>query len=150
MPTATLPAHLSDILNLRAGGSPSATQLWTTAISHLHASKLASEKETLFAKEARLPRHLEDLAAFLGKGERTNAKADQLIHCADESIHPLADWLEALSVFRHWLRRSGRHTQIESALGYLECCDASVDSAPGLTDLPATVQTMLETYGYDG
>lgn len=73
-----------------------------------------------------------------------------LIHCADESVHPLADWLEALSIFRQWLRLNGRHTQIESALGYLECCDASVYSAPGLTNLPATVQTMLETYSYDG
>ena len=150
MPTDTLPPHLTEKLHQRAAGSPSATNLWSGALTRLHKCTLAHPKEDLFAREARNPRHLEDLAAFLGSGEVANRRADQLLRCADESDHAVGDWLEALSVFRQWLRQRGDRTPMEGALGYLECCDASVNSAPGLTDLPGTVQTMLETYGFDG
>lgn len=82
--------------------------------------------------------------------EATPADYEVLTSTIDESDYGLADWLEALISFEHWLQaRAVPHRPFSSIIGYIHCCtlmNAKLVITPYLNII---VNKALIDYGFD-
>ncbi len=82
--------------------------------------------------------------------EATQADYEELSSAIDESDYGLADWLEALISFEHWLQaRAVLHRPFSSIIGYIHCCtlmNAKLVITPSLNII---VNKALIDYGFD-
>lgn len=90
------------------------------------------------------------LALFLARDPDPAAVVLEFLAEVDESGESLKDWLAAFGVFADFIKGTAHHPSFSSAKGYLHCCESLVASGPRYESFPLAVQTMLETYGYEG
>ena len=74
---------------------------------------------------------------------------DRLASGIDESMFPVAEWSEALSVFFQEVSHS-RIPNLQSAVGYIICCAESQASLPVRPCLGEVVEEMLQEFGFEG
>lgn len=73
-----------------------------------------------------------------------------LLEAVDDSDYSLADWVEALDAFVHWLEQRGESRRPwQGMLGYIHCC-AAMATAPGigLANLKVIVNQTLIEFGF--
>lgn len=90
------------------------------------------------------------LALFLSREPDPADSIERFLSGIEESGESLEEWLAAFDVFAHWLRGTAHRPSLTDAAGYLHCCEAVIDSGVRYETFPMAVQTMLETYGYEG
>ncbi|NDV60882.1 hypothetical protein G0Q06_00280 [Puniceicoccales bacterium CK1056] len=90
------------------------------------------------------------LALFLSREPDEAAALEGFLSDIDESGESLNDWLAAFEVFADHLRGTAHRPSLTDAAGYLHCCEEAIDSGSRYETFPMAVQTMLETYGYEG
>jgi len=73
-----------------------------------------------------------------------------LLDQVDESPYSLQEWEESLRYFQGWLQKQARTAELETMVGYINCCIASIQQTPGLPNLKDTLADMLEHHGFDG
>ena len=139
---------LEDLANERANGSPSQKIAWTTALQSL--PTLSPEKLCLLGKEMASPELARILGRFLGRESDPETALDQFFREVDESEEPLEEWFKALEVLSYFLESTPHRPSLGQALGYLHCSVAMAHTGSSFTTFPLTVETMLETYGFDG
>lgn len=74
---------------------------------------------------------------------------DLLLTQAGESPYALSAWIDSLVLFRHWLNTHQLTLPITNQISYIACSAEGGSAYATLTQLPAQVQEMLETYGCD-
>lgn len=89
------------------------------------------------------------LVAYLEENFLDDNLPDFLLNEAEESPYPLLQWLEALHLFDQWLEIRGLSLPIKNQIAYVACSSESGSAYATLTQLPAQVEEMLETYGCD-
>lgn len=131
----------------RSGGMVSLQLAWSAALNKLSSAKILDVNAELIAQGCRAPRDVELITTMIGSG----SGADELLSkIADESAYSLEDILNGLIALCRFLDRDRRQTSMKVAVGYIRCCEDSVDSYSGLTTLAEVVEQMLEEHGFEG
>ena len=92
------------------------------------------------------PQILSFLEANFSGAENASTR-ELLLESTDESVFSLRDWVESLRVVRAWLDAKGLYMSLEDELGYVHCAGEAAGAGANLTQLPALVAEMLESYG---
>ncbi len=73
-----------------------------------------------------------------------------LLETVDLSDYSLADWIEALVTFDHWLEAKGEGRRpLREMVGYIHCCTAANPAQITLPKLEVIVYQALTKYGFD-
>ena len=144
--------RFSALIDTRGRGSPAQTLLWQRVVEAGVA--LEADRETI-AEVLRQAPEPAGAQAFWTLSARhptkdVGASWRALTLAVDESDETLAAWLRALAKFFEMTERDGQAPTLPGALGYLDCCAAAVGTGDRYTTFPATVEAMLDTYGYTG
>ncbi len=131
----------------RAGGAASLALAWRQALGML--PKMAKGDLERLARALPRPATARHLARMLAREPDATAAIQEFFREVDDSAESLEAWLEAFGVLGGWLENTAHRPGFTQALGYLHCCAAVVDSGARYATLPATVATMLETYGFN-
>ncbi len=98
--------------------------------------------------------HLHMVVQYLGQLLQSNSdqktKGALLFELCDESHYDLAQWIEAIKVFKDYLDKEGRATKFEHLLEYIGCSCESPENKLLKYRLPDLVDKMLTEYGYVG
>lgn len=82
--------------------------------------------------------------------EATPTDCEALALAIDESDYGLADWLEALLSFEHWLQaRAIPNRPFASIIGYIHCCTLMNAKGVITPSLNIIVNKALIDYGFD-
>jgi len=96
------------------------------------------------------PASARQLSLYLSREQNPAAALDELEDAAEDSGEDLRSWLQAFTTFAGFIDGTTHRPTLTQALGYLDCCQAVVESGKRYEDFPQTVETLLSTYGYDG
>lgn len=132
----------------RANGSESLRLAWEQALATLPPMQ-ESQLEAI-ARAAPSPLSARQLAGFLSREQAPAQAVGRFFDEVAESEEPLEEWLKALSVLAGGLRSTAHRPDLRMAMGYLHCCEAVAHTGARYETFPMTVETMLETYGYEG
>lgn len=72
-----------------------------------------------------------------------------LLEAVDDSPYSLGQWVDAFLILRQWLDARGRCASFEDQMGYLHCACPAAGAGAHLTTLAASVDDMLESYGFE-
>lgn len=99
--------------------------------------------------------HVPDLAAgrrllgILGRAGDPAVQMREFQFAVEQSEQSLASWLSALDVLARKLQSTPHRPDLRRLRGYLECCSSIIESGPRYSDLPMTVDTLFELFGFD-
>jgi hypothetical protein len=96
------------------------------------------------------PASARQLARFLSRENEPGQAVDGLLRAVDESEEDLEAWLSGFSVFAGFIDGTAHRPGLHEAIGYLHCCEAMIESGTRYATFAHTVETMLDTYGYEG
>jgi hypothetical protein len=132
----------------RAQGAESLRLSWLQALNTL--PDLPAETLEKIAAALPSPGTARHLGLFLSRETDPAAALEQFLAEIDDSCESLNDWFAAFEVFANYLRGTAHRPALSDAAGYLHCCEEVIDSGARFETFPMAVQTMLETYGYEG
>lgn len=132
----------------RSKGTASLHLSWTQALTAF--PELPGSKLETIAKALPSPTSAREFAVFLSREDDPAKALDSFLADIDESESFLEEWLEAFEVLSTHLRGTAHRPTLTHAAGYLHCCEAVIDTGARYETFPMAVQTMLETYGYEG
>jgi len=148
-----------EVVDRRAGGSPSQRLLWQRAHHAIAGTYLAQTTQIQLLEAAPSPSALEAFATLLQRAlayreeifdDAANRVWEHLVEAIDDSEETLPAWLAALEVFFRWTEAKGLNPHLNGATGFLHCSALAVGTADHYPSFPVAVQTMLDTYGYAG
>lgn len=140
-------APIEALIRDQSGGSQANRLAWEHASCIWETLGLPMETQIRALRASPDPRAHSRLAKLLGEAPCGIHEAWQrLQEQVDESSYSLEEFLTALSHLMHWADEQGQHLRLESALGYLHCCNL-VDPQG---DLPETILHMLRQHGFSG
>jgi hypothetical protein len=142
------PDTIDKLAREKAGGAESLRLSWLQALQLL--PDLPLECLETLARALPAPDTARQLAIFLARDPDPETVVSEFLADVDESGESLKDWLEAFGVFANFIKGTAHRPGFASAAGYLHCCEAVVASGSRYETFPMAVQTMLETYGYEG
>ncbi|HRX54207.1 MAG: hypothetical protein R3F31_26635 [Verrucomicrobiales bacterium] len=97
-----------------------------------------------------LAQSLPSLGPLLEQSDRPLPPLAEFLAKVDESRYSMEDWGEALAAFHAWLQKCNiRQRPLGSMLGYVECCNLTLNAAIPTPDLSQLVVGMLDQYGFD-
>ena len=132
----------------QANGSESLRIAWEQALATL--PPIQETQLESIARAAPSPLVARQLAAFLSREASPGQALERFFAEVAESEEPLEEWLAALSVLAGGIRSTAHRPDLHMAMGYLHCCEAVAHTGARYETFPMTVETMLETYGYEG
>lgn len=142
----------TDIINKlareKAHGAESLRLSWQQALALF--PELPDETIEPLTRALGSPITARQLALFLARDPDPADVVREFLAEVDESGEFLQDWLAAFAVFADFIKGTAHHPSFSAARGYLHCCESLVASGPRYQTFPIAVQTMLETYGYEG
>lgn len=142
------PELIESLATARSKGSPSFYISWKQSIATL--PPMAEERLLKIVSALPSPASARQLALYLSREKSPRAALQALEEMVDESEEDLASWLTAFTTFADHIDGSLHRPTLREALGYLDCCQAVVSSGRRYEDFPQTVESLLDTYGYDG
>lgn len=123
-------------------------------LSWMHALEGMPDIKTDWIKQIGLscpgPKALRQFSQFLARESDATTALETFFKEVDESEESLEDWMEAFAVLANGLEATRYRPTLLMALGYLHCCEAVAHTGAQYETFPMTVETMLETYGYEG
>lgn len=69
--------------------------------------------------------------------------------CADESVYPASEWLQALSYLHLVLKMNNQIMALDDAIGFLNCCSEEAGRELGIVDFVDTVKDFVAQYGIE-
>jgi hypothetical protein len=142
------PEIIDRLAKERAKGAASLLISWQQALAMLPPLPATQLRRIALACES--PAATRQLARFLARESDPQAAIQALLETVDASDESLASWLSALATFADFLDGTPQRPPLRQALGYLHCCEVMIQSGPRYESFAATVQTLLNTYGYEG
>jgi len=115
---------------------------------------LSDEKIKLLLTECQDEEFLRPLFHYLSLAYKSNPNHKEsgslLFDFVDDSEYELSQWIEAISIFHHWLEDNSRSTTFQKMLGYISCCTQSPENKMIKYQLRDILDDMLKTHGYVG
>lgn len=142
------PELIEALSNERSRGTASLLLSWKQSLAAL--PPLPPEILRSLAMALPSPASARHLARCLSRELEPRRAVDELLQAVDESEEDLEDWLSGFSVFANFVEGTAHRPGLREAIGYLHCCEAVIESGPRYANFAQTVETMLETYGYEG
>ena len=147
-----LPQQLESLHAKLAHENTALKMAWEMELQRAHDAGLPVDAIESLATNSSGPTWFATLANRLAladknsRGKKPVQPWAEFLHLVDESPHSLAQWIAALERFYDILRKSGRSSNWDMAVGYLHCCAMAESDAP----LPDLVEEMIQQHGFLG
>lgn len=143
-----LSGSIQALARARAHGSISLQMAWTQALAEI--PTLPDDQLATLAAALPSPAATRQFARLAAREPDPAGTVASFLDDVAESGESLRDWLAALSVLTTFLDRTDHRPGLTAAAGYLHCCISLIESGPRYATFAATVESMLEVYGYEG
>lgn len=131
---------------------------WRSALLHARSSisdRYLSDKNLIRLTQGRCTiAHLELMVKLLYQDSKERPVGvtgiEQFFRVYDHSEYDLFDWLEAITLFTHWMENKNQKFQFVKMLGYLQCCEESPENKDIKYVFIDLVKDMLEQHDFEG
>lgn len=141
-------APIEEFATQRAHGSPSLKAQWQQALHNF--PQLPESLAKAILEVLTSPESARQLCAFVSREEDPTLAIETLFKEVDESNESLEEWMKAFEVFACFIDSTPHKPTLGMAIGYLHCCVSMAHTGSNYATFPMAVETMLETYGYEG